>query len=84
MSIGYETQIPPLNMLNFYNAIANNGKMLRPRLVTAVVKNGSIIEEFKPEVMNSSIASNKTLKQIQELLKLVVVEGTENRKIRSI
>lgn len=76
MSIGYETQIPPLNMLNFYNAIANNGKMLRPRLVTAVVKNGSIIEEFKPEVMNSSIASNKTLKQIQELLKLVVVEGT--------
>ncbi|NMA73937.1 MAG: transpeptidase family protein [Bacteroidales bacterium] len=76
MSIGYETQFPPLNILNFYNAIANNGKMMRPRLVTAAVKDGKVIEEYKTKVMNPSIASAKTIKQIQELLKLVVSEGT--------
>lgn len=38
MSIGYETQIPPITTVNFYNGIANNGKMLRPRLVKAILK----------------------------------------------
>lgn len=76
MSIGYETQIPPLNILNFYNAIANNGKMMRPRLVSAATKEGKIIEKYDTEVMISSIASSKTIKQIQDLLLLVVEDGT--------
>ena len=47
MSIGYETQIAPINTVTFYNAIANNGKMMQPRFVKKVVKNGETIKEFR-------------------------------------
>ncbi|MCR4583089.1 MAG: penicillin-binding protein, partial [Prevotella sp.] len=46
MSIGYETQIAPINTVSFYNAIANNGKMMRPRFVKQLQKNGEVIAEF--------------------------------------
>lgn len=75
MSIGYETQIPPLNILTFYNAIANNGKMVRPRFVTHAVKDGEVIEEFPVEVINPRICSERTLTQIQTILEKVVSEG---------
>ncbi|MCD8183652.1 MAG: PASTA domain-containing protein [Bacteroides sp.] len=75
MSIGYETQIPPLNVLTFYNAIANNGVMVRPRFVTHAVKNGETVEEFPVEVINSKICSDRTLGQIQTILEKVVSEG---------
>ena len=48
MSIGYETQVPPISTLTFYNAIANGGKMMRPRFVKSVVKNGETVMEFPP------------------------------------
>ena len=51
MSIGYETQVPPITTVTFYNALANNGKMLRPRLVKAILKNGQVIQEFPPVVL---------------------------------
>ncbi len=60
MSIGYETQVPPISTLTFYNTIANNGKMMRPRFVSKVVKNGETIMEFPPEVMRPQIAKAKT------------------------
>lgn len=75
MSIGYETQIPPINTLTFYNAIANNGVMVRPKLVKAVMKNGEIIREYPTEVINPAICSQKTLKQIHEILEMVVSKG---------
>ena len=75
MSIGYETQIPPINTLTFYNAIANNGCMVRPKLVKAVMKNGEIIKEYPTDVINPSICSSRTLKQIQEILEMVVGKG---------
>lgn len=75
MSIGYETQIPPMNVLTFYNAIANNGVMVRPKFVKAVVKNGEVIKEYPTEVINPSICSPRTLKLIQEMLELVVSKG---------
>lgn len=75
MSIGYETQIPPINTLTFYNAIANNGKMVRPKFVKAVSRNGDIIKEYPTEVINPAICSQKTLDQIQEMLEKVVSEG---------
>ena len=75
MSIGYETQIPPINTLTFYNAIANNGVMVRPKFVKAVMRNGEIIQEYPTEVIKPSICSAKTLKQIQEILELVVSKG---------
>ncbi|WP_294585715.1 penicillin-binding protein [uncultured Phocaeicola sp.] len=75
MSIGYETQIPPIYILNFYNAIANNGVMVKPKFVKAIAKDGETIEEFPTEVVNPKICSDKTLSQIRTILRKVVSEG---------
>ena len=75
MSIGYETQIPPISTLTFYNTIANNGVMMRPRFVSKVVKNGETIMEFPPEVMRKSIAKPKSIKELQTILEQVVSVG---------
>ncbi|MBE6272490.1 MAG: PASTA domain-containing protein [Bacteroides sp.] len=75
MSIGYETQVPPMNTLAFYNAIANNGVMVKPRFVKSIVKDGQVIEEIPTEVLNPAIASPKTIEQIQVILEKVVSEG---------
>uniref|UniRef100_A0AB33JKD7 Penicillin-binding protein n=1 Tax=Prevotella sp. GTC17262 TaxID=3236797 RepID=A0AB33JKD7_9BACT len=75
MSIGYETQIPPISTLTFYNTIANNGRMMRPRFVKQVVKNGEVIMDFPPQVMRARICSDKTLREIQTILDHVVSQG---------
>lgn len=75
MSIGYETQIPPISTLTFYNTIANNGKMMRPRFVSKVMKNGETIMEFPPEVMRQQIAKEKSIKELQTILEQVVSLG---------
>ena len=79
MSIGYETQVPPISTVTFYNTIANNGKMMRPRLVKAVMKDGEVIKEFPPVVMRSSICKSKTLGEIQTILEHVVSQGLGKR-----
>lgn len=75
MSIGYETMIPPIYMLNFYNAIANNGVMVKPKFVKAIARNGEIVEEYPTEIVNPKICSDETLQQIQTILRKVVSEG---------
>ena len=75
MSIGYETQIPPIYILNFYNAIANNGRMVKPKFVKAIAREGEIIEEFPTEVVNPAICSEETIEQIQHILQRVVSHG---------
>lgn len=75
MSIGYETQIPPINILTFYNAIANNGKMVKPRFVTAAMRGNDVVEEYPVEVINPKICSDTTLSQIKMILKRVVSQG---------
>ena len=75
MSIGYETQVPPISTLTFYNTIANNGKMMHPRFVSKVVKNGETIMEFPPEVMRPQIAKEKSIKELQTILEQVVSVG---------
>ena len=75
MSIGYETQVPPINILTFYNGIANNGVTVRPKFVKAAVKDGEIVKEYPTEVINPKICSDKTLTQIREILRKVVGEG---------
>lgn len=79
MSFGYETLIPPINMVTFYNAIANDGVMVKPRFVKAVSRDGSIIKRYDTEVINSKIASSSAIKDIQEILERVVDEGTGKR-----
>jgi cell division protein FtsI (penicillin-binding protein 3) len=76
MAFGYETQVPPIYMLMFYNGIANNGKMIKPYITKAIMKDGKVIEEFDTEVINSSMCSEKTLHQVQDILRGVVEKGT--------
>ncbi|MBQ2179767.1 MAG: PASTA domain-containing protein [Prevotella sp.] len=76
MSIGYETQIPPISTVTFYNAIANDGIMMRPRFVKSVMKDGKVIAEFPPEkVMERRIAKPQTIKTMQTILEHVVSQG---------
>lgn len=74
MSIGYETQIPPIYTLAFYNSIANDGKLIRPFFVKALSKNGQIIKTFQTETINEQICKPSVLETIRETL-LGVVEG---------
>ena len=75
MSIGYETQIPPISTITFYNAIANNGKMMKPRFISKVMKNGEVVKEFPPEVIKPQICKEKTVKLMQVILEHVVSQG---------
>lgn len=75
MSIGYETLLTPVSTLTFYNAIANNGKMVKPRLVRAERKNGEVVREFPVEVIKEQICSEHTLNDIREILEMVVSKG---------
>jgi cell division protein FtsI (penicillin-binding protein 3) len=76
MSIGYELQITPAQILAFYNAVANNGKMVKPKFVTAVTKRGQNVKEFETEIISESIASNKAIKAAKAMLEAVVDRGT--------
>lgn len=74
MSIGYETAIPPIYTLTFYNAIANNGKMISPLFVKSIAKNGQVVETFEAKTIREQICKPQTLKDIRETLR-GVVEG---------
>lgn len=75
MSIGYETNVPPISVCTFYNAIANNGKMVRPRFVKSVERDGEVIQEFPVEVLKEHICGDKALHEIQTILRQVVSIG---------
>ncbi|MBO5699534.1 MAG: transpeptidase family protein [Bacteroidaceae bacterium] len=75
MSIGYETQVPPISTVNVYAGIANNGKLFRPRLVKALLKDGVVVKEFPSEVLREKMASDEALKMIQHCLYEVVHTG---------
>lgn len=83
ISYGYETRIPGMYMLNFYNAIANDGKLMRPYIVDRVVKDGKIVYEREPEVINPSICKASTIKAIRHALEGVVERGTAETKWNS-
>lgn len=74
MSYGYAVQMTGINMLVFYNTIANGGVQMQPRIVKAVLKDGEIVEEFPTKVINDSLFSKKTADEVTEML-INVVEG---------
>ena len=76
MATGYECRLTPLQILRLYNAIANDGKMMKPYLVSEIVKEGRTVKRFKPETVDSHIASSSTIEKAQELLRGVVENGT--------
>lgn len=76
MAIGYELQLTPLQILTLYNAVANNGKMMKPHIVQKVVREGKVIKEFKPVVLEKAIASHQTISKAKKALEGVVKRGT--------
>jgi cell division protein FtsI (penicillin-binding protein 3) len=76
MAIGYELEITPLQLLTFYNAVANGGVMMKPYLVSEVSHYGKTKKRFLPTVVNQRIASKATIQKVQDLLLGVVERGT--------
>lgn len=76
ISYGYETKISPLQILTFYNAIANNGKMVKPLFIEAIKKRNSIIKEFETEILNPAICSKPSAEKAQTMMEAVVTNGT--------
>jgi cell division protein FtsI (penicillin-binding protein 3) len=83
MAHGYEELVTPLHMLMLYNAVANNGQMMKPYLVSSIRKYGVEIKAIQPEVLVEKICSDETLAQVKECLLAVVDDkhGT-GRKIK--
>lgn len=83
MAHGYEELVTPLHMLMIYNAVANNGKMMRPYLVNAVRDYGIDIQTIQPQVLVEKICSDETLSQLRECLRAVVdsVHGTAHKVV---
>lgn len=81
MSIGYEIRATPLQLLTFYNAIANGGEMMKPYLVSEVQRFGETTERYRPTVIDRRIATRKTISKMQELLVSVVEDdrGTAHK-----
>ncbi len=76
ISHGYELRVTPLQMLTFYNAVANNGKMIQPLIVRSVKSANRVMDTYTPKVINKKVCSDKTLKELREMLEGVVERGT--------
>ena len=79
MAIGYEMQFSPMHILTFYNAVANDGKMVNPTFIDMIKKQNNVIYKNKVEVLNSSICSKATLNKVKPLLQGVVEYGTAKK-----
>ena len=76
MTHGYGVHITPLQTLTFYNAVANNGEMVKPRFIKEIRTQDKVIERFDKEVLNPKICSQETLDKVREMMKNVVKRGT--------
>ncbi|MCB9203330.1 MAG: transpeptidase family protein [Flavobacteriales bacterium] len=76
MSIGYEVLQTPLQILAFYNAIANDGVMVQPRIVNAIKKHGKIEKEYPTTILNDQVCSKETIAKVKKLMEGVVEHGT--------
>ncbi|MDD2381214.1 MAG: penicillin-binding protein [Mariniphaga sp.] len=76
MSYGYESKMTPLQILTFYNAVANDGRMVKPMLVREIRDKGMLVRQFKTEVLNPMIATRETVGKAQKMLEAVCETGT--------
>lgn len=76
MSTGYESRMTPLQILTFYNAVANDGKMVKPMFVKEIRKRGQLVKAFSTTVLNPSICSKETIRKAKIMLEGVVERGT--------
>jgi cell division protein FtsI (penicillin-binding protein 3) len=80
MSIGYEVNVTPMQLLTLYNAIANGGRMMKPQFVSEIRRGEQTVEKFDPIVLSEHIASPKAIEMIQTMLEGVVIRGTAKRQ----
>jgi cell division protein FtsI (penicillin-binding protein 3) len=83
MSIGYELMVTPLQTLAYYNAVANDGIMVKPMFVTEIKEGGATLEKFNTEIINPAIASQTTIDSAKSLLEGVVERGTAKRVFKN-
>lgn len=83
MAYGYEMKMTPLQMLTFYNAVANNGKMIAPIFVSEIRRLGNTVEHFDARVINPQVCSDQTLRKVRGMLEGVVQEGTGKNVIKN-
>lgn len=76
MAFGYNVMVSPLQTLMIYNAIANNGKMMKPYLVNSIVQDGKIVRQFNPEILEEKICNDETIQQLKTCLEGVILHGT--------
>ncbi len=76
MAYGYNLRMTPLQILTFYNALANDGTMVKPRFVDRIIGDNKVIHEYHPEVIHPKIMSDKTLAQVRDVLEHIVTRGT--------
>ena len=76
MAFGYGVELTPLQILTFYNAIANDGEMVKPRFIKEVKEWDQTIEVFDKEIINARIASQNTINVVKEMMKKTVERGT--------
>ena len=81
MSIGYETQIPPISTLTFYNGVANGGKLVAPRFVTEVRRGNEVVQEYPTVVLRERMCKPDVLRNIQICLEGVVGKNTGTGKL---
>ncbi|MDB5140193.1 MAG: penA [Mucilaginibacter sp.] len=83
MAYGYEMRLTPLQMLTFYNSVANNGKMIAPIFVKEIRRLGNTIQQFQARVINEKVCSDATLGKMRSLLEGVVQNGTGKNIIKN-
>lgn len=83
VAIGYNVTETPLNIVTFYNAIANGGKMMKPYLIESYEKDGRTERKFGPEILNGSICSEATADSLTRALTMVTLEGTAATRLRN-
>ena len=76
MAFGYNIEVTPLQTATLYNAVANNGKMMRPFLLSSVKYEGDVIDQRAPYTTVDKVCSDETIKQLQACLEGVCIEGT--------
>jgi cell division protein FtsI (penicillin-binding protein 3) len=76
MSFGYAVQVSPLHTLTLYNAIANNGTMMKPYLVSSIRQDGIMVKQFEPTVIDQNIARPEVIEAAKQSMEAVISEGT--------
>ncbi len=79
VAIGYSVRVTPLQVATFYNAIANNGKMMKPYIVESMEKDGKVLAKYEPVLLNGSICTKATADTLTRALTMVTLEGTASK-----